>query len=280
MKIPRFASPLLLAAAVLVAVLSTSPTASAQTTDPAKVAELKSKYMAGSKLLEEGKPMEALELFNEVLEAEPKARGSLVKAAVCNLQLARYSKAIDLLNRFRALEPNDPNGLVMLIPAYEAINKSKEAEEMVNELKKLRASGTVPALSQEDFFLRERIIRPDGSRIELMEAYDYRKKPYIYVMARQMNPQNQPTRQLIFQYDPDASKVVAEKDPKLKGAQVFFLMERTQGGKVNIYRQLFGKPPYDKISDWMTSAILVPPTPISVGEMKDGKLIFPQPKLK
>ncbi|MEM1060054.1 MAG: tetratricopeptide repeat protein [Verrucomicrobiota bacterium] len=281
---PRSASRWWPVLAVLAGALLAPLASPAQTQDPAKVAELRKQFTKGQALMDEGKMLEALDVFDAILEQEPKARGSLVMAAVINMNLARFSKAIELLNRFRALEPNDPNGLTMLIPAYQALNDTAKANEIVAQLKQLHASGTVPALSQEDYFLRERIQRPDGSQIEILEAYDFRQPPFHRLFARELNPQGRTKRQVFLLYDPEASRKVAAMDSKLRNAQVFFLTEDVRNAQgdltaVNVYRQVFAPPPYEKARDWMTSAILMAPKPIAQRTVKDGKVVFPAPTL-
>lgn len=271
--------------ALVAATMWTPATLPAQTKDPAKVAELKAKFNQGRQLLDEGKGLEALEVFNAILEEEPKARGSLMMAAIVNMNLARFSKAVELLNRFRALEPNDPNGVTMLIQAQQALGNSAKAEEMIRQLKQLRATGVVPALSQEDMFLRERVSRPDRSTVDIMEFYDYRKAPYRLYMANVVRPDGKLYRRLDVAYDPEASKAVRAKDPKLKDAQVFYINEYNFGpdGKlagVDVYRQVFAKPPYDKARDWLVDAVIARPMPMAKGKVENGQVKFPEPVIK
>ena len=271
--------------ALVAATMWTPATLPAQTKDPAKIAELRTKFNEGRKLLDEGKALEALEIFNAVLEEEPKARGSLMMAAIINMNLARFSKAVELLNRFRSLEPNDPNGISMLIQAHQALGNSKDAEAMIKQLKQLRATGGVPGLSEEDMFLRERVSRPDRSTVDIMEFYDYRKKPYRLYMANVTLPHGKLARRLDVAYDPEASKTVRAKDPKFRDAQVFYINEYNFGpdGKlagVDVYRQVFARPPYDKARDWLIDAVIARPMPMAKGKVENGQVKFPEPVIK
>lgn len=274
------------ALAVLAGVVLSPIMLAAQTPAPdsAKVERLKAQFIKGRELLDAGKPLEALEKFNAILEEEPKAPGSLMMAAMINMNLARFSKAIELLNRFRVLQPEDPRGLLMSIQAHQALKETKKAEALVKDMKRLRATGKVKGVLEAPFFVRERVRRPDGSMVVVNEFFDYRADPRRLFMAEQVSPRGQMMRRMDIAFDPQATKAVRAKDAKLANAEVFYLNEYIfQDGKlanVDVYRQIFSRPDYNKARDWLLDAIIMKPKPMARAEVKNGEIIFPEPALK
>ncbi|HEY8965744.1 MAG TPA: hypothetical protein VIM58_04825, partial [Candidatus Methylacidiphilales bacterium] len=196
--------------------------ASAQTTDPAKVAALHEKFIQGLKLAEQAKPEEALAVFDSIIKDEPKAKGSLYYAGLISIQLNQPEKAIDYLNRFHDIDPNDYKHLVLLIQANQMLGKDLRVEEYRKALYALRTSGTpIPGLTDEKAFTREKIFDKTAGEIDINEYFDPKAAPQIAWEVLQLNDQGKVTRNLLVAQNKDATDALRKTNPKLADAEVW-----------------------------------------------------------
>ena len=242
-----------------------APFLTAQTTDPAKLADYQKRFRQGVELANAGKPVEALKIFDGIIAEEPKARGSLFYAGFVCSQMGEHAKGAEYLKKFRELEPKDFKGLILSIQVNQALKRAPAVENLRRELYDVRKGTNTPGLSDAQMYVREKILSDKGTLSVISEFFDYQKEPYRLWQVEQLDADGNVARHLVLSYSPDDTKKLQEKDPK---AEMFFLGEYViREGKivqVNIYRQEFAKPTYEQCRDWMLGALKVPPKPLAV----------------
>ncbi|SDU06118.1 Tetratricopeptide repeat-containing protein [Verrucomicrobium sp. GAS474] len=259
---------LLLVAALTLAALP----AHAQTTDPAKVAALHEKFMQGLKLAEQAKPEEALAIFDSIIKDEPKAKGSLYYAGLIAIQLNQPEKAIDYLNRFHAIDPDDYKHLVLLIQANQMLGRDIRVEEYRKSLYALHNSGKpIPGLTDDKAFPREKVFDKGAGETDLNEYFDPKADPQIAWELIQRDDQGRMTRHILLAYNKEATDALRKSDPKLATAEVWLFGETViKDGKLvqyNLYRQEVALPSYSDFRKWALDALKNPPKPIAVHPM-------------
>jgi tetratricopeptide (TPR) repeat protein len=252
----------------LLALVAATPFLTAQTADPAKLADYQKRFRQGVELAGEGKPAEALKIFDSIIAEEPKARGSLFYAGFVSSQMGEYAKAADYLKKFRDLEPKDFKGLILSIQVSQALKRTAAVESLRRELYDVRKGTNTPGLSDAQMYVREKVIGDKGTLSVISEFFDYQKEPYRLWQVEQLDTDGNVGRHLVLSYSPEDTKKLREKDPR---AEMFFLGEYViREGKiaqVNIYRQEFAKPSYEQCRDWMLSALKTPPKPLAISPL-------------
>lgn len=231
----------------------------AQTTDPAKIAELQAKFKSGVDLFNANKNDEALKIFDSILAQEPKARGSLFFSAFITLRQGQYEKAAAFIDRFIELEPKDFKGIVLGIQANQALRRTAKVEALRKTLFELRGNITaVPGITDTHaMYIRERILLNDGRSIVVGEYFDYKVEPFVVYLAEQVDSTGKPVRRLVLSYAPDAKDANQETF-----ALSEYVIVNGEVKQINIYRQENTRPDYDTCRKWLLEAIKTPPKPI------------------
>jgi tetratricopeptide (TPR) repeat protein len=229
---------------------------------------LRSKFQEGRQLIEQGKPAEALAVFESILKEDERARGSLSHAGYANLLLGRPAEALRHLDRFRALEPNHVTGLVWSIQAYQALGQTTQAEKLRAELAGLRHSSNPPKdIAGKLLFPRERISRPDGITI-ISDYFEPGNAPNLAYSADVLLGNGKLQRRLAVHYDPAATREAIAAGKLAGKAQIYFLEEYLatsgKGTERRIYRQAFERPTYEVARGWLLDAIAKTPEPIYI----------------
>ena len=275
-------------ATLMLAILLTAalvPAAQAQNPgdlSPARVAEFKKRFQHGRKLLDEGKPEEALAVFNGILKEVPDAKGSLYLAGFANLQLGRYEQALVDLDKFRRIEPKDTLGLIWSIQAHQALGQSQAVETLRKELYALRNDGPpVKDLTDKLMYPRERMDRGDGLLI-IGEYFDPEKAPNILYTAEVVNGSGELQRRLFVSYDPAATQKAVASGKIKPGSKLYYfgemLIEDGEFYQRNIYKEIQHEPIYERAKFWFNEALMTTPEPIWVEQLKPRPV--PQPKTR
>ncbi len=252
--------------------LSAGSAIHAQTSDPAKIAELQTRFKGGVDLFNSGKNDEALKVFTAILAEEPKARGSLFFAAFINLHQGKYEQAAALADRFLELEPKDFKGIVLAIQANQALKRTAKVEALRATLFTLRDTITpVPGLvDARTMYIRERILSDDGRNIIFCEYFDYKNEPFVLYMAEQVDSVGKPVRRLVLSYD-------SQSKDKESFALSEYVIVNSEIKQINIYRQENARPDYLTCRQWMLDAIKAPPKPLYSAPVNGSMSAAPAP---
>jgi tetratricopeptide (TPR) repeat protein len=251
----------------LLALVAATPFLTAQTADPAKLADYQKRFRQGVELANEGKPWEALKIFDAIIAEEPKAKGSLFSAGSIYATMGDYAKAVEYLKKFREVDPKDFRGLILSIQINQALKRTAMVENLRRELYDLRRGSNIPGLSDKIMYVREKAVGDKGKFNVISEFFDHKEEPYRLWQVEQVDDTGV-LRHIVLSYSPEDTKTLREKDPR---AEMFFLGEYViREGKiaqVNIYRQEFAKPSYEQCRDWMLSALKTPPKPLAISPL-------------
>ncbi|MDB4793427.1 tetratricopeptide repeat protein [Methylacidiphilales bacterium] len=239
--------------------------ASAQTTDPAKIADFEKRYAQGQDLEQQGKLTEARAVFDGILAEEPDAKGSLREAGFISLRLNESLKADDYFEKLHALAPDYPLAIELLIQINQSLGRDVKVERLVKEFHALHDSGKVPDFSKSLCFVRERI-HGDQQETVISEFFDYTKDPNTVWMAEVMDANGQLKRRILLNYDPDATQAIRAKDPKYAGTEIFTWFEHVikdqRIKEIDAYLQIFALPEYKKFRSAMQVIMTSAPKPI------------------
>lgn len=241
--------------------------APAQTTDPAKIADLEKRYAEGKALEDAGKVAEALTVFEGIIAEAPDAKGSLLEAGRISFMLGEQAKpdelatnsnllkADDDLEKLHALVPDYTDATEMLIQINQALKRDVRVEKLIKEFGDLHDSGQAPDFSESLYFVRERIHVDTDDTIVFTQYFHYAQDPHIVLRAQVLDATGAVKRQLDLFYDSKATTELREKDPKLANAEQFLLLEDVlkdgQIKQVNAYFQMFALPEYNKVRNTM-----------------------------
>jgi tetratricopeptide (TPR) repeat protein len=248
-----------------------APAASPETTlDPAKVAEYQRRFEQGYALEQQGKLKEARDIYDAILAEEPDAKRSLLEAGKISIKLNELEKASDYFSRLHTLVPDYPAATELLIQVSQALGRDVKVELLLREFRALHASGKIPEFTQSPNFVRQRLPLDQNGEVVMTEFFDYTQEPYIVWIGERHDAAGTITRQLMLRYDPDATKAIRAKDPRLANAEEFLLVDDIiqdrQITRIDVFRQLFALPDYKKLRNTMLA--------IMAGTMKP---IYSQP---
>ena len=239
-------------------------------TDPAKVAEYQKRFQEGYTLEKAGQLAQARSVYDGILAEQPDAKRSLLEAGRVSLELNEPLKADDYLDRLHAIVPDFPDAIELLIQANETLHRDVKADRLVREYRALYDRNQA---NFKPFFNRERIPQEAGSEIVISQFFDYTQPPNYALKAELRDVQHQTQRVLLLKYDPDGTKEVRAKDPKLANDEVFILAEPVYTGermtRINVYRELLSTPEYAKARTMLLGIFATSPKPIYSTPVKD-----------
>ncbi len=238
--------------------LCLSPLICAQNIDPQKRLEFERRFKEAVSFIEKQDYLAARKICDSILKEEPKARGSLLIAGMASLELFESAKAIEYLDTFRKLEPQDPQGLLLLIEAHQEEKKTAKVEALLKELRELRKTNT--KLQSTANFIRERFKSEENKMVIIREYFDFKKPPYKVWEISEVNLKtSERIRSIDFSYNVGASEIS-------KKGEAFFLGETVLKEaipvQINIYREEKNLPDYSVFRKWIVDTIKHPPTPI------------------
>jgi hypothetical protein len=239
--------------------------ASAQTTDPAKIADFEKRFAQGKDLEQQGKLVEARAIFDGILAEEPDAKGSLREAGFISVRLNELPKANDYFEKLHALVPDYPAAIESLIQINQSLGRDVKVTLLLKEFRALHDSGKVPDFGKSLSFVRERI-HSDQQEMIVSQFFDYTKDPNTVWMAEVFNATGELKQRILLNYDPDATQALRDKDPKYAGTEVFtwfgHVMKDQKVQKIDAYLQIFALPDYKKFRSAMLLILANPPKPI------------------
>ena len=112
-----------------------------------------------------------LEQLQDQLADAPNKPSALYNLGLLHYLSNNYSEAIPPWKKLKSLDPEDWQLRTKLIQAYSASGKIEEREAEITELRTLRASGKIQALSKAPFFIRDQF-QINDIRIYVFDYYD------------------------------------------------------------------------------------------------------------
>ncbi|HUB66956.1 MAG TPA: hypothetical protein VL981_05680 [Candidatus Methylacidiphilales bacterium] len=218
----------------------------AATTDPAKIAEYQRRFAQGRQLEKEGKLSEALAVFDGIIADAPDAKGSLREAGFICFRQGDLTRADDYFERLHHLVPDYPAAIESLIQINEALKRDVKVAILNKEFHTLYIEGKV----SQPYFVRERMDLGQGDQLVMTEFFDYKQDPDTVWMGELFDSAGQRKRWFLLNYDPDATKALQAKDPKLAQTEVFYMCEyalkNDQPCEIDVYKNYTGLPDYRK----------------------------------
>ncbi|HSI85119.1 MAG: tol-pal system YbgF family protein [Candidatus Methylacidiphilales bacterium] len=252
--------------------------------DPAKQQDLMNRFKEGRRLYDEKKYAEARTIFDGILADEPKkAKGSLFYGGLSSLMLGENQKAVEYLERFRAVDAKDPRPVVHLIQAYQSLKKALKVESLRRELYAMRTKALAENPNRDNWdlgrpeirvlldpmFVRERMRMQGGVSMEVSESFNYKDSPNAVYMAQIIGADGKVMRNIYISYDPDQTAAIRKEhasEPKYKNAEVFVYSEiftkNEQTDRIEVYRIEVEPPTYDGARRWILDMLARPPKSI------------------
>jgi tetratricopeptide (TPR) repeat protein len=132
--------PWVLPAAILVVSVPLRPALQSGSPQSDTDAEIK----AGAAAFQQGDYARCLDLFREVLIADPHNVRALDVAGICSLELRDYAAAIESFRAALQLQPYDPASLAGIIHAYALAGMTKERDSKREYIHELGRQGRLP----------------------------------------------------------------------------------------------------------------------------------------
>lgn len=266
----------------------------ASTHSPEKLKEFEQRFGEGLKLYQQEKYAEARAVFEGILAEAPDAKGSLFYGGNACLFMGESAKAIEYLERFRVLVPQDPRAIVHLIQANQALKRTPRVDALRRQLLAMRKEVLAknpdrdkwdlgrPEISVlvDPMFVRERIRMQGGAVMEICEAFNYYDSPNAVYMAQIFAKDGKRLRNIYISYDPDKTAKLRKEHPndaKYQKAEVFIYSEIFVKGeetdRIDIYDFKLVPPTYDATRKWLLEMLARPPKPvesISGDELRGG----------
>jgi tetratricopeptide (TPR) repeat protein len=230
---------------------ASASSATGTTTDPAKIADFERRFAQGKDLEAQGRLAEARTVFDGILAEAPDAKGSLREAGLISVELNDLVKADSYFSRLHALVPDYPMAIEALIQVNQTLKHDAKVEILIKKFHDLYAAGKVP----EPYFVRERIHLDDGTEIVITQFFDYHQ-PRFYAWAGDLfDASHALKRRLTVTYDPEVTKSMRAKDPRLANAEQLLLVEDVMTGdrvtRIDVYQQFLALPEYIKMRNIM-----------------------------
>jgi tetratricopeptide (TPR) repeat protein len=213
---------------------------------------LRLRYQRGCTLDQQGRWSEALQVFQGILKEEPQARGSLLMAGIVLNKMARYTEAVEHLEKFRKLEPADFRGIVHLIQAKQALKDEAAVAELKAELIKLRNTPPLQeGLAGSLSYRRERIplsTEEGGPYMAILEFFNPELDPFVEWFADIYNGDGILKRRFLLGYESSAVTVSPTKKERVRASDAMILGEvRSQEDvpkEFIVYQRLEKRPTY------------------------------------
>jgi tetratricopeptide (TPR) repeat protein len=143
----------------------------AQSVAPGQQEQLRQRFLAGKELVEKKRFLPALQIFEEILQVDPQARGSLLMSGLTYNQLQVFDKASSFFERFLLLEPDNLSGNLGALKAYQSSGKNEQALAVRDKILELKRLDQDPRFKILLSFEREVRQMPSGQTVSVQEAY-------------------------------------------------------------------------------------------------------------
>jgi tetratricopeptide (TPR) repeat protein len=234
------------------------------TTDPAKIAELQSRFAQGQALEQAGKLTEALAVFDGIIADAPDAKGSLREAGLITFRQGDLTRADGYFEKLHQLVPDYPMAIESLIQINQALKRDVKVAILNKEFHELRAAGKVP----NPYFVRERVDLGLGDQLVMTEFFDYAQEPNTVWMGEVFDSTGARKRWFLLNYEPDATKALRAKNAQLAqaNAEVFnlyeYVLKDDKPVEVDVYKNYVGLPDYRKTRLDILAILATPTKPI------------------
>jgi len=132
---------------------------------------LRERFDQGLKQMQQGRYQASLDIFSDILEEDPRARGSLLMSGLINNRLLRFGEASRFFDRFLTLEPDHVSGNLGALKAYQSSGRTAEATAIRNRVLDLWRHRDDPRFEVMISFEREVRALPSGSILSIQEAF-------------------------------------------------------------------------------------------------------------
>jgi tetratricopeptide (TPR) repeat protein len=232
---------------------------------------LRLRYQRGCVLEQQGRWSESLQVFQNILREEPEARGSLLMASIVLNKMARYQEAIDYLERFRKLEPDDFRGISHLIQAKQGLKDESAVAQLKAEL--LALKNRPPA--QEGLFgarsyRRERIPlnrEEGGPYMAILEFFNPEIDPFVEWFADVYDGDGVLQRRFLLGYESNTVAISETKKQRIRISDTMILGEvRSQEDvpkEFIVFEQIEKRPTYAEARQRFLQLLQKTPEPIA-----------------
>jgi tetratricopeptide (TPR) repeat protein len=216
------------------------PTAEAQTT----AASTTEKGLAA---LKANQPQQALDLFEQALQANPNDAVANLLAATAAVSLYKGNLAVKYAEKSREIDPNNWKVHTTLVAAYAAAGKKEQRDQERETLRKLHDDPHAPDAMQTKGFLLE-MFPVKQYRIEAIEYFQPVEKFHIYYRFLIRNAEGKRVWQIDVESNDfdESSWAKAHPDEAAAGKRQFQLVGEDQDLHMD-YRMFSGPPDYDAI---------------------------------
>jgi tetratricopeptide (TPR) repeat protein len=239
-----------------VALTASAAFAQQQTATPAAPSEEQ-----GLAALRANQPQQALDIFQQVLQANPNDVSANLLAASAATSLYKGDLAVQYAEKALQLDPQNWKIHTTLVVAYAQAGKTQQRDQEREILRKLHDDPKAPDAMQTSGFLLD-LFPVKQYRVEAVEYFHPVGKFHIYYRFVIRNAQGQ----RVWQIDAESndfdqkSWAQAHPDEAAAGDRQFQLVG--DGADIhNDYRMFSGKPDYDKIKAQAVAIIQAQTTP-------------------
>lgn len=250
---------------------------------PEKIKEFQRRFQEGVTLVTSGKFAEGRKIFDGILAEEPNARGSLLWAGIASNNLFEFDKAQKYLERFIAIQPDDPRGLMGMIICLQSSGKTEGIQKLIDRVKAMKANGEAAViLAPMERFGRE-LIRLENGGILASEEYFHNDPSRPVFIFAELGADLHTTREFqLVRASELASDVIRKKDSKLKDANLYIFQEVPFKDDVpqapKIYQVITEIPSYATLRTWVLDARKKPPTPLNIKPTTSQTPAAPSPQ--
>lgn len=255
-----------LALTVLLATSISCLAAFAQAPQPAP-AQVAATTEAGLAALNANHPQQAIDIFAQVLAANPNDAAANLLAATAALNLYKSDLAVQYAEKARILDPNNWKVHTTLVAAYAAAGKKDQRDQERDILRKLHDDLHAPEAMQTKGFLLE-LFPVKQYRIEAIEYFHPIGKFHIYYRFAIRNAEDKRVWQIDVESNDFDQKswAGAHPDEAAAGKRQFQLVGEDADVHTD-YRMFSGAPDYDTIRAQVVQVIQSQTTPFP-GEKK------------
>jgi tetratricopeptide (TPR) repeat protein len=215
----------------------------------------------GLSALRAHQPQQALEIFEQVLRANPNDAAANLLAATAALSLYKGDLAVQYAEKARQLDPANWKVHTTLVVAYAEAGKTQQRDQERATLRKLHDDPHAPDAMQTSGFLLDMF--PVGQyRVEAVEYFHPVGSFHIYYRFIVRNAASKPLWQIDAESNDfdEASWAKAYPQRAAAGERQFQLVGQGNGAEKD-YGMFSGKSDYDKIRAQVIAALQAQTTP-------------------
>src|SRR5271166_38295 len=209
----------------------------------------------GLAALKANQPQQALDLFEQVLQANPNDAAANLLAATAAVSLYKGDLAVKYAEKAREIDPNNWKVHTTLVAAYAAAGKKEQRDQERDTLRKLHDDPNAPDAMQTKGFLLE-MFPVKQYRVEAIEYFQPVEKFHIYYRFLIRNAEGKRVWQIDVESNDfdESSWAKAHPDEAAAGKRQFQLVGEDRDLHMD-YRLFSGMPDYDAIRGQVVDVI-------------------------